>query len=45
MKTLIFLVLTAALAAGCGGTESETMAGQSNITELVRTDVRPGTGA
>jgi FKBP-type peptidyl-prolyl cis-trans isomerase len=44
MKTLIFLVLTAALAAGCGGTESETMAGQSNITELVRTDVRPGTG-
>jgi FKBP-type peptidyl-prolyl cis-trans isomerase len=45
MKKILYCVLAAALAAGCGGTESENMAGQSNITELMRTDVRPGTGA
>jgi FKBP-type peptidyl-prolyl cis-trans isomerase len=46
MKQILICLLTAALAAGCGGgTESENMAGQSNITELMRTEVRPGTGA
>jgi FKBP-type peptidyl-prolyl cis-trans isomerase len=44
MRTLFVALLAAAVAAACGGTESENM-GQSNITELVRTDVRPGTGA
>ena len=40
------LMLTLIVAAGCGGTESENMAqGQSNITELVKTDAKPGTGA
>jgi FKBP-type peptidyl-prolyl cis-trans isomerase len=45
MKKILYWVLAAAVAAGCGGTESENMAGQSNITELMRTDTRPGTGA
>jgi FKBP-type peptidyl-prolyl cis-trans isomerase FkpA len=46
MTKSIFLLLTALLAVGCGGTESGNMAqGQSNITELVKTEVKPGTGA
>ncbi len=36
-RCLLLLALT--LAAGCGGTESE------NVTELVKTDAKPGTGA
>lgn len=47
MTRRFFWLLFAALAAGCGGTtESDTMAaGQSNITELQKTQLRPGTGA
>jgi FKBP-type peptidyl-prolyl cis-trans isomerase FkpA len=41
-----FLLLALILAAGCGGTESENMAqGQSNISDLVKADAKPGTGA
>lgn len=42
------LIATGAVscAIGCGGTESENVAqGQSNISDLVRTDAKPGTGA
>jgi FKBP-type peptidyl-prolyl cis-trans isomerase FkpA len=40
------LLLAAALviAAGCGGTESEMAPGQSNITDLVKTDGKAGNG-
>jgi FKBP-type peptidyl-prolyl cis-trans isomerase len=44
-RTVFFWLLTAALAVGCGGTESDVAQGQSNITELVKNDVRPGSGA
>jgi FKBP-type peptidyl-prolyl cis-trans isomerase FkpA len=40
------MLLALIVAAGCGGTESENMAqGQSNISDLVKTDAKPGTGA
>jgi FKBP-type peptidyl-prolyl cis-trans isomerase FkpA len=40
------VLLTLLLAAGCGGTESNDMAqGQSNITELQKTDAQAGNGA
>jgi FKBP-type peptidyl-prolyl cis-trans isomerase FkpA len=38
-------VLVLIVAAGCGGTESDVAQGQANITDLVRTDAKPGTGA
>jgi FKBP-type peptidyl-prolyl cis-trans isomerase len=41
-----WLLVLCLFAAGCGGTESGGMGqGQSNITELVRAEVKPGTGA
>lgn len=46
VSQLAWLLVAAALMAGCGGTDTDmAQQGQSNITELIKTDQRPGTGA